>query len=105
MAQYDVSEEARKRLSVMERSSDGFRIAEEDLAIRGPGEFMGTRQSGLPDFRVASIVRDGRILSEARQDAFRIIENDPRLEKPEHQALKRMLLHRWGGRLELAKTG
>lgn len=105
MAQYDVSEEARKRLFVMERSNDGFRIAEEDLAIRGPGEFMGTRQSGLPDFRVASIVRDGRILNEARTDAFRIIAEDPRLEKPEHQALKFMLHHRWGGRLDLAKTG
>ncbi len=49
----------------MEQTNDGFRIAEEDLAIRGPGDFMGTRQSGLPDFRIASIVRDGRILGSA----------------------------------------
>jgi ATP-dependent DNA helicase RecG len=89
----------------MERTNDGFRIAEEDLAIRGPGEFMGTRQSGLPDFRIANILRDGRILSEARTDAFTIVQDDPRLEKEEHQSLKIVLMHRWKGRLELAKTG
>jgi len=105
MAQYDVSEEARRRLLVMERSNDGFRIAEEDLAIRGPGEFMGTRQSGIPDFRVASIVRDGRILGEARTDAFRIISADPHLEHSDHAGLRAMLAYRWGGRLDLAKTG
>jgi len=105
MAQYEVSEEAKRRLLVMEKSNDGFRIAEEDLAIRGPGEFMGTRQWGLPDFRVANIVRDGRLLQEARNDAFRIVEEDPLLEKPGNQALKKVLLHRWGHRLELAKTG
>jgi len=99
------SEDARKRLRVMEQTHDGFRIAEEDLAIRGPGEFMGTRQSGLPDFRIASIIRDGRILSEARADAFALVEDDPSLEKPDHQELRHVLLHRWGGRLELAKTG
>jgi ATP-dependent DNA helicase RecG len=99
------SEDARKRLRIMEQTSDGFRIAEEDLAIRGPGEFMGTRQSGLPDFRIANIVRDGRILGEARTDAFGLVEDDPRLESPEHCPLLQVLLHRWGGRLELAKTG
>jgi len=105
MAQYEVSEEAKRRLMVMEKSNDGFRIAEEDLAMRGPGEFMGTRQWGIPDFRVANIVRDGRLLQEARNDAFRIVEKDPLLEKPENQALKKVLFHRWGHRLELAKTG
>ena len=96
---------ARKRLRIMEQTNDGFRIAEEDLAIRGPGEFMGTRQSGLPDFRIASIVRDGRILGEARADAFGLVEEDPRLECPDHRPLREVLLQRWGGRLELAKTG
>lgn len=105
MAQYDVSEEARRRLAVMEKSNDGFRIAEEDLAIRGPGEFMGTRQWGIPEFRVASIVRDGRLLGEARSDAFRVVEEDPFLEKEGHQILKKILFHRWGHKLELAKTG
>jgi ATP-dependent DNA helicase RecG len=99
------SEDARKRLRIMEQTNDGFRIAEEDLAIRGPGEFMGTRQSGLPDFRIASVVRDGRILGEARADAFALAEDDPRLENKDHLALREVLLRRWRGRLEMAKTG
>jgi len=65
----------------MEQTTDGFKIAEEDLAIRGPGEFMGIRQSGLPDFRVANILRDGQILNEAKTDAFELIEKDPFLRK------------------------
>jgi len=89
----------------MEETTDGFRIAEEDLAIRGPGEFMGTKQSGLPDFRVANILRDGRILGEAKADAFALVEDDPALERPDHHPLREALLRRWGGRLELAKTG
>lgn len=105
MAGHPISELSMRRLRVMEESTDGFRIAEEDLAIRGPGEFLGTRQSGLPDFRVANILRDGRVLNEARQEAFRLIERDAMLEKPEHRALKEVLLHRWAGRLELARTG
>jgi ATP-dependent DNA helicase RecG len=99
------SEDACKRLRIMEETHDGFRIAEEDLVIRGPGEFMGTRQSGLPDFRIASIVRDGRILGEARADAFALVEDDPHLTKPDHLSLLEVLLSRWKGRMEMAKTG
>lgn len=105
MSQYKRTEDSRKRLSVMEQTNDGFKIAEEDLSIRGPGEFMGTRQSGIPDFRIAHILRDVHILSEAKTDAFSLIERDPLLEKEEHAPLKEVLLRRWGGRLELAKTG
>jgi ATP-dependent DNA helicase RecG len=105
MAGHPVSDLSMRRLRVMEESTDGFRIAEEDLAIRGPGEFLGTRQSGLPDFRVANILRDGRILNDARQEAFRLIEGDALLLKAEHRLLKEVLLHRWEGRLELARTG
>jgi ATP-dependent DNA helicase RecG len=89
----------------MEKTNDGFKIAEEDLAIRGPGEFMGTRQSGLPDFRIANILRDAQILSEAKSDAFSIIERDSRLERPEHQLMKEVLLRRWRGKMEHVKTG
>jgi ATP-dependent DNA helicase RecG len=89
----------------MEATNDGFKIAEEDLAIRGPGEFLGIRQSGLPDFRVASIVRDARILNEAKADAFEVIEDDPKLLKSEHATLKKVLMERWQGRLDLAKAG
>jgi len=75
------------------------------LSIRGPGEFMGIRQSGLPDFRIANIVRDGRLLNDARREAFSVIADDPHLEKPGNQILKEVLLRRWEGRLELARTG
>ncbi|MBA4396623.1 MAG: DNA helicase RecG [Syntrophus sp. (in: bacteria)] len=105
LAQHKGSQEARKRLRIMEETNDGFRIAEEDLAIRGPGEFMGVRQSGLPDFRVANIARDGHILSEAKTDAFALIEQDPSLSKHDHALLREVLLHRWQERLDLAKTG
>lgn len=95
-----LSEDGEKRLRVMEATGDGFRIAEADLEIRGPGDFLGTRQAGLPDFRVADILRDGRILEEARGEAFALLERDARLEC--HPMLKEELVKRWGGRLELA---
>ncbi|SNB45974.1 ATP-dependent DNA helicase RecG [Geobacter sp. DSM 9736] len=97
-----LSEDGEKRLRVMEQTSDGFRIAEADLEIRGPGDFLGTRQAGIPDFRVASILRDARILEEARREAFGIVEKDSALSWPEHEGLREELVRRWGGRLELA---
>jgi ATP-dependent DNA helicase RecG len=105
LADYKCSVDARKRLKVMEKTNDGFTIAEEDLAIRGPGDFLGTRQSGLPDFRIASIIRDARILNDAKEDAFQVAERDPFLEKPEHIILKETLLWKWQGKLDLARTG
>ncbi|MBI5299037.1 MAG: ATP-dependent DNA helicase RecG [Deltaproteobacteria bacterium] len=101
MADYRRSEEAKKRLQVMVETHDGFRIAEEDLAIRGPGEFLGTRQAGLPEFRVANLAQDIDILSLARQGAFELIEKDPNLSLPEHQAFRAILRSRWKGKLEL----
>ncbi len=105
LAQYRSSEEAKVRLRAMERTTDGFQIAEEDLELRGPGEFFGTRQSGLPDFRVAHIIRDTPILIEARKEAFRLVEKDPALIQPSHSRLKDVLVRRWKGRLELATIG
>jgi len=105
LAQYRSSEEAKVRLRAMERTTDGFQIAEEDLALRGPGEFFGTRQSGLPDFRVAHILRDTPILIEARKEAFHLVEEDPALMDPSHSKLKEILGRRWKGRLELATIG
>ena len=101
LAQYRSSEEAKIRLRAMEKTNDGFQIAEEDLALRGPGEFFGVRQSGLPDFRVAHIVRDTPILLEARKEAFHLIQEDPELVHPTHFGLKTALMKRWKGRLEL----
>ena len=71
---------------------------------RGPGEFMGTRQSGLPDFRVASIIRDAKILGEAKRDAFGLIETDPALAGEGHVLLREVVKRRWRQRLEIAKT-
>ncbi|MCX7817262.1 MAG: ATP-dependent DNA helicase RecG [Syntrophales bacterium] len=99
------TEDAMKRLSVMEKTNNGFKIAEEDLLIRGPGDFAGTKQSGFPEFRVADIVRDFRILEEARADAFAVVDADPLLEKNEHRALREVLLNRWSNRLELIDIG
>ena len=104
LAQGTGSADAGRRLRVMEKTTDGFEIAEEDLALRGPGEFMGTRQSGLPDFRIANLIRDGRILQEAKNSARELVDEDPGLEKPEHRLLKEILMQRWAGRLELAIT-
>ncbi len=105
LAQYKKSDDARRRLKIMEQTTDGFKIAEEDFDIRGPGEFLGTRQSGIPDFRIANIARDVKILSEARNEAFQLIENDPSLTSPEHGDTKIVLKERWKGRLELASIG
>jgi ATP-dependent DNA helicase RecG len=101
------SEEGERRLEVMAQTTDGFRIAEADLEIRGPGEFLGTRQSGLPDFRVANILRDARVLEEARADAFALADTADFQagSTPEMVALTEELRHRWGTRLGLASVG
>lgn len=99
---FGASEDARSRLDVMVRTNDGFLIAEEDLNIRGPGEFFGTRQSGLPDLKVANLMRDVKILESARKEAFSLIEREPLLES--HPQLKSAIEGFWGKRLELFKT-
>jgi ATP-dependent DNA helicase RecG len=99
---YRCSEEGEKRLEVMRATNDGFKIAEADLEIRGPGEFLGTRQSGLPDFRVANILRDGRVLEEARKDAFAYADSQ---EFRDSRQVQEVLKERWGNRLELASIG
>ncbi len=105
LAQYRASEEAKFRLQAMEKTTDGFQIAEKDLELRGPGEFLGIRQSGLPDFRVAHLIRDTSILMEARKEAFRLVHEDPELSHPSHWGLREVLMKRWRGRLELATVG
>jgi len=96
-------DEARRRLNIMAKSNDGFRIAEEDLKIRGPGEFFGTRQSGLPDLKIANIVRDAMLLNAARREAFNLIERDPDLKG--FPQLRKSLEAFWEGKIELFKTG
>ena len=98
------SAQGRERLRIMEQYRDGFNIAEADLNFRGPGEFLGTQQSGLPDFRVADLVTDRQILAEARQDAFTCAtEND--LQTPQFAPMLQTLERRWAQKLELAGVG
>jgi ATP-dependent DNA helicase RecG len=92
-------EEARERLNAFARTNDGFRIAEEDLRLRGPGEFFGTRQSGLPDLRAANIIRDADLLEKARTEAFEMVKNDPELTR--YPRLRELLRRKWQGRLGL----
>jgi ATP-dependent DNA helicase RecG len=99
------SEDAGKRLQVMVQSEDGFRIAEADLEIRGPGDFLGTRQAGLPDFRVANLVKDQQVLELARTEAFAYVKQTQQLTSPDAAEVRQELIHRWGGRLELATIG
>jgi ATP-dependent DNA helicase RecG len=88
MADFKRSADARERLATMERTNDGFEIAEADLRLRGPGDFLGTRQSGLPAFKFADILRDQDLLEHAREYARRIITEDPELQTPEHKLLR-----------------
>ena len=104
MAHYAQSDETRFRLRVMEETTDGFKIAEEDLQLRGPGDFLGTRQSGLPAFRLAHLVRDSKLLAAARKRAMEIIEDDPDLNHLHHHLIKKILVERWAEKLELAEV-
>ncbi len=88
------SEVARARLDIIENIQDGFALAEEDLKLRGPGEFFGTRQSGLPDLRMAKL-SDVGLLELARNEAIRLFEKDPGLEKPEHSLLAKEMARVW----------
>ncbi|GIV10092.1 MAG: ATP-dependent DNA helicase RecG [Fimbriimonadales bacterium] len=95
------SEDGQKRMEIMARTTNGFIIAEEDLKIRGPGEIFGTKQSGMPSFRVADLVKDMRLLEVARQEALRVLEDDPDLSQPEHASLQDAV-HRFRHRFALA---
>ena len=86
-----LGEVARRRLEIMRQTEDGFRIAEEDLKLRGAGEVLGTRQSGLPAFRLADLGAHGELLAMARDDARLILERDSDLESPRGQALRVLL--------------
>ena len=82
------SKESSERAYIMQSCSNGFEIAEQDLEIRGPGEFLGSRQSGLPHFKIANMIRDNKILHLAKQSAFDLISNDPSLDKRENEGVK-----------------
>lgn len=88
MSNFKLTTEGRERIQTMVNTSNGFEIAEADLRLRGPGNIEGTQQSGILNFKIADLARDGRILQTARELAARILDDDPKLEKPEHQRLR-----------------
>lgn len=97
-----LTDEAVRRLEVMVKYTDGFRIAEEDFKIRGPGELLGTKQSGLPDFRVADLFRDAPLLQKARSVAQQMLTEDPLLSK--YPLLRAEVERFWQGKMEIFKT-
>ena len=94
-----------QRILAMIRTNNGFQIAEADLNIRGPGEFFGTRQSGVPNFKIADIIHDTSLLEAAKKEAELLVKADPGLNAPMHQLLKLMLQKHWRGNLEIASVG
>jgi ATP-dependent DNA helicase RecG len=88
----ELSKEAKKRMETMVRTTDGFEIAEVDLQLRGPGDLLGTQQSGVLDLKIADLSKDGQIVVMARDAARMLTEDDPELVKPEHQALRERVL-------------
>ncbi len=100
-----LTEIARQRLTVMEHTTDGFVLAEKDLEIRGPGEVFGSRQSGLPPFKVADIMRDRELLAMARRDAGDWVKSSPAMARPHDQLIFRRLIKAFGKELGLADVG
>src|SRR5581483_8955219 len=96
------TDEARKRLHVLTRTTDGFALAEEDARLRGAGEFFGTRQHGLGDLRFGDLTAHRAVLEEARRDAFALVLADAALRRPENVLLRRAVLDRYGRTLDLA---
>jgi ATP-dependent DNA helicase RecG len=94
----DISEE---RLRAIEETNDGFKLAEKDLEMRGPGDFFGTRQSGLPELKLASL-GDSPLLDLARREAQALFAEDPALSHPDHRLLARKVQEFWGGEGDLS---
>jgi len=93
------SSNSKKRLKSLENISDGFKLAEIDLAMRGAGDYMGTRQSGMPSLNLTDLIKDNDILQSARKAAFEIIHDDPKLEKTSHKILREITASQLGSRL------
>ena len=105
VASEEQSPDAIERLRVLEETTDGFAVAEADLRIRGPGEYLGTRQAGVPAFRAANLVRDAELLEVARREAEAWLARDQELARPESGELRRAIERRWGEKLALAEVG
>ena len=88
MTSSKLSDDGATRIETMVRTNDGFEIADVDLQLRGPGDLMGTRQSGVMEYKLANLVHDGPLVEWARRAAARIVDEDPQLEQPAHAALR-----------------
>ena len=99
------TEESKERLKTFVSTRDGFKIAEADFKLRGPGQFFGTEQSGMPELKVADLLSDQDTLIEAREKAFKLVASDPRLAAPEHAGLKQRVKEVLGQRLGLVDVG
>ena len=100
LVERNVTETSKTRLSIMEKTSDGFVIADEDLKLRGPGEFIGVKQSGFFKYKIANMITDGPIIRDARQAAFDLVENDPNLKDDKHCLIREIFLNDYAKRLE-----
>ena len=99
------TEAAKKRFYTMSETQDGFKVAEEDLELRGPGEFFGTKQHGLPELRFGNILRDFEIMEQARVEAFQMVREDPYLRDSRNIFVKGELKRRFAGKLDLVHVG
>jgi len=104
IASHALTNDGKARLNAIVKSQDGFSIAEEDLRIRGPGDFTGTRQSGIPLLRAGNLLRDIKLLELSRREAIELIEKDPRLEAQEHIKLKDALHNTFKDQMNLMKV-
>ena len=93
------TDNSKKRLRIMESTNDGFLISDEDLKLRGPGEFFGIRQSGFLKYKIANMVTDGPILREARQAAFNLVGNDPNLENSDNDLVRAQFIKNYQDKL------
>ena len=96
---------AKQRLDALQETNDGFKVAEEDLRIRGPGEFFGTAPHGLPELKIADLLKDIDLLRMSRRDAFAMAKADPELKQPDHQRLRLALQDQFGQDLGFIDVG
>lgn len=101
----EVTADAKQRLRIMTKTTDGFVLAEEDARIRGLGEFFGTRQHGIGDLRIGNLTEDRDLLQLARYDAFQMVKDDPGLKREENRLLRQSVLEKYGSKLDLAQIG
>ena len=105
LAYRPISKDARQRLEAMRATDNGFKLAEVDLKLRGPGEFFGTRQHGLPQLKLANVIEDSDLLKKARKEAFHLVQTDPALRLNDHARVREFFSERYRDKLGLIKIG